>query len=205
MYIPGFNSMERPEMIDFIKKYYFGTIVTCNDDNIPLATNLPFFIDYSNDVVTIQGHFSKANEQWKFVQQKKSLVLFNGPHAYISPANYVTQNTVPTWNYITVHAYGNCSLVTDEEGVFKHLHSLIGITEPGYYESWEKMPVEIKKKMMAGISVFEMKVDDLLGKKKLSQNKKVEERENIINSLMGSINTNDIDTAQYMKKDLDLL
>ena len=106
MYTPQhFKLQDYPEIVSFAKKYSFATIVTVKD-NFQTATYLPFILQEINNVLYLVSHFARANDQWKELQTNKVLVLFSGPHAYISPKNYDTELNVPTWNYISVQMYG---------------------------------------------------------------------------------------------------
>jgi transcriptional regulator len=128
------------------------------------------------------------------------LVIFTEPHAYISPSHYETEIVVPTWNYIAIHAYGVATLLESVEQKAELLKHTIEAFEPGYYQQWQKLPDDYKSRMMNGIVAFEIEVTDLQAKKKLSQNRTKTERENIINSLGQSVDSNIRDIADYMSK-----
>src|ERR1035441_6463095 len=105
MYIPSSNLMsDKAEIIEFMKRYSFATIITSKNDN-PIATHLPFTITLIEDKVILTSHFANDNEQWKDIEECNILVIFSEPHAYISPSNYDKEQNVPTWNYLTVHCY----------------------------------------------------------------------------------------------------
>src|SRR5581483_3528825 len=111
MYILPFNEFpDRKEVIAFMQRYSFATIVTMLDDK-PFATHLPFLVKEENEKLFLYSHFAKANPQTKEIFDKQSLVIFTEPHAYISPTNYETEKVVPTWNYIAVHAYGKARIL----------------------------------------------------------------------------------------------
>lgn len=200
MYIPSFNSFtDRKEIIAFMQRYSFASIITVMDD-VPFATHLPFLVREENDKLILRSHFAKANPQSKQVFGKTSLVIFTEPHAYISPSNYETETSVPTWNYIAVHAYGKAIILEDVEQKAELLKHTIEAFEPAYYQQWKGLPDDYKLKMMNGIVAFEMEVTDLQAKKKLSQNRTETEKQNIIDSLGKSVDTNEREIAEYMKK-----
>src|ERR1700733_5703276 len=115
MYIPSFNKFEdRQQVIAFMQRYSFATIVSVKD-NIPVATHLPFLVKVEDDKVILRAHFAKANPQAKDSIGQQVLVIFAEPHAYISPKNYEKAENVPTWNYLAVHAYGQCTLLDGDE------------------------------------------------------------------------------------------
>ena len=100
------------------------------------------------------------------------LVIFTGPHAYVSPAWYATTPAVPTWNYTAVHAYGRPRLVSDPEQFAAMLHDLVEFYESPRQDRWsEEMPVGFRDRLMRGIVGVEIEITRLEGKFKLSQNR----------------------------------
>jgi len=200
MYIPSFNSFtDRQEIISFMQRYSFASIVTVIDD-IPVATHLPFLVKEENDKLILRSHFAKANPQANQVFDKTSLVIFTEPHAYISPSNYQKETNVPTWNYIAVHAYGQAALIESMDQKAELLKHTIETFEAAYFKQWESLPDDYRTRMMNGIVAFDIEVTDLQAKKKLSQNRTETEKENIIHSLEKSADTNEREIAEYMKK-----
>jgi len=198
MYIPSFNKFEDlQQVIGFMQRYSFATIVTVKN-GIPVATHLPFIIKRQDDKIILSSHFAKANPQSSGINNSSALVIFTEPHAYISPKNYEKEANVPTWNYLAVHAYGTCTLLDGEEKKGALLKEMIACYEQDYQQQWDSLPADYKSRMMNGIVAFEMIVDDLQAKKKLSQNRTNKERENIIQELSRAKNTNEKDIADYM-------
>lgn len=181
-----------------MQRYSFATIVTVKDDN-PVATHLPFVVKQMGGSVILRAHFARANPQATDSARKKVLVIFSGPHAYISPKNYESAENVPTWNYIAVHAYGTCNLIDNEEDTLQLLKETISSYEADYLQQWDKLSPEFRQKMMKGISAFEVKVDDLQAKKKLSQNRSEQEFDNIIAGLSHSAISAERDIAACMQ------
>jgi transcriptional regulator len=199
MYIPRLNLMaDKAEAVEFMQRFSFATIITAKD-SMPVATHLPFLVTIKNDQVVLTSHFAKANEQWKDIEDNKILVIFSEPHAYISPKHYDTSLNVPTWNYISVHAYGAGKLITETENVIDILEKTIDNYEAAYRLQWNGLPLDYKLKLSKGIVAFEVNVTDLQGKKKLSQNKSEKEKERIITALSKSKDTNEQLIADYMK------
>jgi transcriptional regulator len=199
MYTPSFNSFtDTQEIIAFMQRYSFATIVT-NVNDLPEATHLPFVIKEEDSKLFLWSHFAKANPQSKHIFDKTSLVIFTEPHAYISPSNYEKETNVPTWNYIAVHAYGMAGPLDNTDQKAELLKNTIESFEPAYYQQWQSLPDEYRLRMMNGIVAFRIEVTDLQAKKKLSQNRSELERENIINSLGKSSDTNAREIAAYMR------
>jgi len=200
MYVLPINAFpDKQEIIAFMRRYSFATIVTMVNDK-PFATHLPFLVKEENEKLFLHSHFAKANPQTKEIFDKQSLVIFTEPHAYISPSNYETEKVVPTWNYIAVHAYGIAAPLESMEQKAELLKHTINTYEASYFQQWESLPDDYKSRMMNGITAFEIEVTDLQAKKKLSQNRTDKEIENVIHSLEKSDDANAREIAEYMKQ-----
>lgn len=200
MYIPSFNQFQdKSEAIDFMQRYSFATIVTVKD-GAPTATHLPFLVKEKNGQLTLMSHFAKANLQAADSINERVLVIFTQPHAYISPKNYEKPESVPTWNYLAVHAYGKCVLLDGEAKKTELLKATIQFYEADYLKQWNTLPEAFKTNMMKGIVAFEIIVDDLQAKKKLSQNRTQKEIDNIISDLKDAENIVEKDIADYMSR-----
>lgn len=199
MYVPqSFRFQDNKEMIDFMKQYSFATIVTMGD-TVPLASHLPFFISEDAGRLLLTAHFAAVNPQTRYIEANTSLVIFTEPHAYISPTHYDKRESVPTWDYISVHAYGKAKILADEASKLRVLEQMITFYEREYLEQWQGLPEKYRTGMMGGIVAFELEVRDLQGQKKLSQNKTDAERERIVRQLEKSDNTLEKDLANYIK------
>ncbi|RKR82773.1 PaiB family negative transcriptional regulator [Mucilaginibacter gracilis] len=199
MYIPKhFANNDTGEIVAFMQKYSFGSIVT-SANNLPVATHLPFIIEQRDGDIYILSHFAKANPQANRLDNTV-LVIFTEPHAYISPKHYQKEQSVPTWNYIAVHAYGEATIIADTEGMLQLMEKSITFYDTAYLAQWNGLPDEFKLRMLNGIIAFEIKVTDLQAKNKLSQNRSEVERKNIITEFEASADNNEVMIAQYMKK-----
>lgn len=199
MYIPnGFRFENEEEKIAFMKQYSFATMIT-NKDNVPIATQLPFLVEEISGKLVLSSHFALANEQAKVITENISLVIFTEPHAYISPKHYDKWESVPTWDYIAVHAYGKAKVLEDETSKLKVLERMIHFYEKDYLQQWDTLTDKFKTGMMRGIVAFELEVSDLQGQKKLSQNKTGVERDRIIEQLESGNNTVEKDLANYIR------
>jgi transcriptional regulator len=206
MYIPKHNQIEdRATLISFMQTYSFGILIT-SENNIPIATHLPFIIEERKEELFIVSHFAKANPQWKNLSNHSILTIFSGPHAYISPSHYEKLENVPTWNYTAVHTYGTASLLVEQSQKAALLERTIQQYEPAYLKQWQSLADSNKyqEKMMNGIVAFEIKVNKLEGKFKLSQNRSVSEQKNIIDSFLKSNNTIENELGDFMKKNSNL-
>jgi transcriptional regulator len=146
----------------------------------------------------LKSHFAKVNPQATDSIDTRVLVIFTEPHAYISPKHYEKIENVPTWNYLAVHVYGKYTLLEGEEKKAALLKDTINYYEADYLKQWDNLPDTFKHNMMKGITAFEIVVDELQAKSKLSQNKTQKEIDSIIKELGDSENTNEKDIAEYM-------
>jgi transcriptional regulator len=198
MYIPkNFLVTNQQEAISFMQRYSFATLITVNN-NIPTATHLPFLVTQKGDQIILGSHFAKANPQSAEIVNGSPLVIFTEPHAYISPKHYEQANSVPTWNYIAIHAYGKAVLIESMEKKIELVEQTIQFYEADYLKQWAVLPEDYKLKMINGIVGFEITVYDLQASKKLSQNKTEKERENIIAELSNKPDSTERDIAAYM-------
>lgn len=187
MYVPPhFSFTERAEIVAFMRRFNFAAIVS-QVEGLPFATHLPFVVEENEDgQVRLLAHFAKANPQWKSLEGQMALVIFSEPHAYVSPSLYSKEQNVPTWNYVAAHAYGQAKLITDEAATFRLLEKQMQTFEGGYLEQWARLPQDYKNAMVKGIAAFEMPVEKLEAKWKLSQNKPERDRENVMAHLLQS-------------------
>lgn len=147
---------------------------------------------------------SRANDQWRsFSENNEVLVIFQGPHAYISPSSYEKQQNVPTWNYIAAHAYGKVTVINEESEVKELLEEMINSYESSYFSQWRSLSHEYVTNMIKGIVAFKVEVTKLEGKYKLSQNKTINEQHNIIRKLQQSDDPLAKGVAALMQEKLD--
>ena len=184
MYSPKFNQVtDRSILIEAMQTYSFAILFGPQSDSgsagILAATHLPLVVKDEGEHGLIEGHFARANRHWQSLAGRETLVVFPGPHSYISPTLYVEPLSVPTWNYIAVHAYGTLTLVEDEPGKEALLNGLIQIHEPAYAEKWRAMPEGFRRTMLAGIVGFRIPIARIEGKFKISQNRNQAERRNV--------------------------
>jgi transcriptional regulator len=199
MYTPKhFEMTDGTEVLTFMQQYSFATIVSIQN-NLPVATHLPFVIKEDEQQITLLSHFAKANGQIAGIAGQEVLVIFAEPHAYISPSNYEKQQNVPTWNYVAVHAYGEIKIITDDNKAMLLLEDMINTFEEGYLKQWQSLDQSYRQKMLKGITAFEIAVNKIEGKKKLSQNRSELERESIISNLNKSLHTSEKTIAAYME------
>lgn len=180
-----YQENDKERLLEFMRRFSFAVVVSVSEGR-PVATHLPLTVKVEGDLVRLRGHFAKANPQWRDIEGSEVLAVFNGPHAYVSPRHYDAFESVPTWNYLAVHAYGEARVSRDPAANEELLYELIGANEPGYRDRWEQLPERYREGMLRGIVGFELRVTRLEGKAKLSQNKTEEERRRIAEALASS-------------------
>ena len=184
MYTPKFNQVfDRAVLIEAMRAWpfaiLFGTQVADSPGVPPQATHLPLVVKDEGEHGLIEGHFAKANPHWKPLAGNETLVVFSGPHSYVSPTLYAEELSVPTWNYIAVHAYGVLEPVEDDDGKAALLEGLIEANEPAYAHQWRQLPEGFRRTMLAGIVGFRIPITRIEGKFKLSQNRPEVDRRNV--------------------------
>jgi len=200
MYIPPyFEEKDRNALLAFMRQHNFAALI-CAADGYPMATHLPFLVEERDEKIFLVAHMAKANPQWQHFANADLLVIFQGPHAYISPSNYEKKQNVPTWNYIAVHAYGKARLIDDANGMMQLMERSINTFEQGFMPQWKELSPDYINNMMKAIVAFEIEVTKLEGKFKLSQNKTSLEQHNIINTLGHSDDPIQKEIAAEMKK-----
>jgi transcriptional regulator len=188
MYVPKLFAVEDlVQLQDFMDEFNFATIVTQRDGEMT-ASHLPFVLDRSVEPYgVLRAHVAIGNPQLEdFRSGSQALVIFQGPHSYISPSWYVKAENVPTWNYMVVHAYG-VPKVMDRASMIALLKDLVGKHEKGFERPWNFDPNDaFMQKQMPGIAGFEIKIEKLQGKFKLNQNRTAADRAGVIEALSAS-------------------
>jgi len=185
MYVPSsFAETDLATLHTFIEQNSFGIVVS-QVEGVPFATHLPFLLDRnSGPQGTLIGHMARANPHWQELETQTALIVFSGPHAYISPTWYEAENVVPTWNYTAVHAYGRVRLIHDNDALLKIVQDSIAIYEKTMPSPWSLDHSEqFVDRLLKQIVGFRIEVDKLEGKFKLNQNHPVERREKVIRAL----------------------
>ena len=191
MYIPRANEEKRISVMQALMvSQPLGTLVTLGASGL-FASHIPMVLeDDGSQFGTLRCHISRANAQWRdFTPTVDALAIFAGHQHYISPNWYPEikehGKEVPTWNYVVVHAYGPLKVIQDEQWLLAHVKSLTNIHEAASPVPWkvEDAPAEFIASMLKGIVGFELNIQRLEGKWKVSQNRTEREREGVIEGL----------------------
>jgi len=184
MYTPRFNKVDdRALLIEAMRSYsfaiLFGPLNEPTASSPQAATHLPLIVRDEGEQGVLEGHFAKANPHWQSLANREALVVFPGPHTYVSPTLYAEQLSVPTWNYIAIHVHGTLSVIDGDAEKESLLAGLIEANEPAYAEQWRGLPSGFRRTMLAGIVGFRIPISRIEGKFKLSQNRPESDRRNI--------------------------
>ena len=196
MYIPAsFSERDAATLYAFMRVHNFAALVTASETL--MATHVPFLIDAERGV--LRAHLARANPQWKHFDGREALVIFQGPHAYISPTWYQAHPSVPTWNYTAVHVYGAPRIVADDALLRQMLRELVEQHERGRNPEWKmELPEDYLRGMLKAVVGFELPVARIEGKYKLSQNRSDTDVDGVIAALAGSLAAADREVGALM-------
>lgn len=208
MYIP--KQFEEPRievMHDLMREHPLATLVTLSSGGLN-ANHIPFLLSTEPAPYgTLQGHVARANPVWTdFKKDVEVLAIFHGPQAYITPSWYATRRetgkVVPTWNYITVHAYGSLRVVDDPAWLRSQLAVLTSHNEAAFAEPWNitDAPQDLTDKLIGAIVGIEIVITRLLGKWKVSQNQPARNRASVIAGLEAAGTDQALDMAEAIAK-----
>lgn len=202
MYIPEhFVMKDETAVYNVIQENSFATLFSIHQ-GIPVATHLPLTLNKDN--TCLYGHFARPNPQWKDIQNQKVLAVFHGPHCYISPSWYETKKAVPTWNYVTVHVYGEVELLEDEQELMSSLNDMVLKYEaPDSSYRLQDVDAGFLSGMNKGVQGFKIKIDKMEGKAKLSQNHSSHRQELVVKQLEQIPFTNEQQIAALMKSNFE--
>lgn len=205
MYIPAqFRETRLDVLHGIIRDNSFGTLVSLLHGQL-FATHLPFLLEAERGPYgTLVGHMARANPHWQgFEPGAESLVIFQGPHAYVSPRWYRSELNVPTWNYVAVHAHGTASRMDDPARVRHLLDATVETFESGLSgEAWNttRVPDTYIDNLARGIVAFEIPISSLEGKRKLSQNRQPEDVAGAIEGLRQQTDPVQLAVAELMRE-----
>lgn len=188
---PAFLEDRIDVMHGLIRHHPFGTLVTHGTSGLN-ATQIPFFIvSGRGDFGTLRGHLSKGNPHWKEIETcLECLVIFQGPHGYVTPSWYpskaTTHEVVPTWNYATVHAWGRPVMTQDAPTKHDLVSRLTDHMESHRADRWQvsDAPDAFIEKQLNGIVGLEIAVTRMEGKWKMSQNRNPDDRAGVLSGLV---------------------
>jgi transcriptional regulator len=205
MYIPSaFEVTDLNKIGEIISSNSFATLISKDSDSL-FASHLPFlYLPEQGAKGKLISHMAKANRHWELFNEKQEvLIIFNGPHAYISPTWYVTDVAVPTWNYATVHVYGIPRIMETDAELNDVLNKTVEKHESGLSDPWiPNLPDELKAKLHQAIVGFEIEITRIEAKFKLGQNRSKEDQERMLLTLQNSGDQESVRLAKLMESEL---
>ncbi len=204
MYIPKHFEGDEATGREIIQTHGWALLITSDETGAPVCTHMALV--WENDGSphgSLLGHLARANDHWKLSSRPaNSLALFWGPHAYVSPTWYTPGAKVPTWNYVTVHAYGRPEIVEATPSVLMVLTKLAAVYEGSGTDAWGlgRLPPGNAAEQTKSIVAFRMKLERVETKIKLSQNRELEDRQRVIAKLEASDGQDAQAMAKWMKR-----
>ena len=183
MYSPAYNRVEnRAEVLEFMRANNFPLLVTGTGGALH-GSHLPVMVQERDGKLVLDMHMARNNTQWQEFFDEEAMVVFSGPHAYVSPRWYEEQERVPTWNYAAVHAYGIPKVVPEREKKYQSQRRLVAAMDPQWLAKFDALSPKYVDMMLEGIVNFEIEVTRLETRWKLSQNRSRREQELIAAAL----------------------
>ena len=201
VYIPAsFAETDTTRLHEFIRRNSFAILTSHGHDGL-IGSHLPVLLDAeAGPLGHLLGHMARANPQWRDIRGEV-LAIFSGPHAYVSPSWYEEAGTVPTWNYVAVHAYGRIHVVEDRDGLLDILRRSVSTYEGHRPEPWAfDESAHHVETMLKAIVGFRVEITRLEGKWKLGQNHSEERRSRVIRSLEAEPAEDSRDIAGLMRE-----
>ncbi|MEM7429602.1 MAG: FMN-binding negative transcriptional regulator [Pseudomonadota bacterium] len=191
MYQPEpFAESDLSKLHGLIRAHPLATLVTLNEGGLQ-ASHVPMVLAAEEGPAgTLRGHLARPNPQWRSpASELEALCIFSGPDAYISPSWYETKKetakVVPTWNYVTVHAYGPLTVTQDRDWLLQNVSELTDQQERDRPERWQvsDAPERFTETMLRGIVGIEIPITRIEGKWKASQNRPEADRDGVVRGL----------------------
>lgn len=209
MYNPAsFQVADLPLIYDFVARHGFAVLTTVGPDGAPVASHLPLHLrrTSSGDVAepaVLVGHMARNNPQWRNAAGQQTLVVFSGPHCYVSPTWYAEPNTVPTWNYIAVHARGRIEITEDADELRRILADSVSLYESPLPTPWQFDPTSpLSESLVKQIVGFRITVEQWEGKWKLNQNQSLVRRRRVVAALEARTDHDSQAVAAEMRRTL---
>jgi len=202
MYSPSYNRLEdRAELLEFMRANSFALLVTGTGGALQ-ASHLPVMVKERDGKLSLDMHMARNNPQWQEFFDDEVMVVFSGPHAYVSPRWYEEQERVPTWNYAAVHAYGIPRVIDESKLKHENQRRLVAVLDPQWLPRFDALRPEYVERMLAGIVNFEIAITRLETRWKLSQNRSRREQELIAAELEKSPDSAERALAELTRKHL---
>ena len=204
LYRPAaFASDDEATIARLFDEHPFATLITPGPDE-PQVSHLPLLRRREpGPHGSLIGHMARANPHWNHFESGASLAIFHGPHAYVSPSWYVQPAIqVPTWNYAVVHVRGRARIVADRAATLATLQHMVARFEGGRAAPWRLQLEGARLDAMVGaIVAFEIEIERIDAKFKLSQNRDEVDRRRVAAALRTEAYADATATADWMDRE----
>jgi transcriptional regulator len=181
---PHFAVGQRDFALELMRRHPLATIVSAAASGEPMVSHAPLVPDVRGEDLALHGHLAKPNPHWKqWTDGDRVLAIFHGGDAYVSPSRYEVEQAVPTWNYVVVHAACAVTLWHDADAKERVLKALIDAHDVPYRRRWDELDIEWREQMKGGIVAFDLAVERLDVKFKLSQNRSLADRAGVLQAM----------------------
>lgn len=195
MYTPHDNAVGRADVVRAMRDDPFAVLVTTTAEDT-YVTHLPVMTDEVDGTIVLTAHLARANPHADVLEQGRSVMIFSGPHAFVSAALYEGSDErhddgtgfreVPTWNYVAVHIHGTVTIIHDATAVHAMLDRLMATFDPAYTDGWAKIDHTYVSNLQRGIVAFTMRAHRVHARAKVSQNRSAEDQRRVHAMLSGS-------------------
>lgn len=184
--LPYFKENNQQVVLEFIHQHPFAFICGCDENNKPVATQIPVFIEERGGKLFLLGHMMQQTDHHKMFEKNPNvLCVFTGHHSYVSATWYSNPNQASTWNYMSVHVKGQLKFL-DEQALIEVLRKTSLHFENGNKHSstaYDNLPEDYRNRLIKAIVAFEVEVESVDNVFKLSQNRDKESYQHIIEKL----------------------
>ena len=184
--LPYFKEEDKEVVLEFMREHPFVFLTGVNEENKPVATQVPVFIDEKDGKLFLTGHIMRNNDHHKaFEKNPNVLAVFTGPHVYVSGTWYSNPQQASTWNYMSVHAKGTIRFGNEEDliAILKRLTLHYENNNTASTTIFDNLPSEYTGPLMKAIVAFEVEITSVENVFKLSQNRDEKSFHNIMSKL----------------------
>jgi transcriptional regulator len=200
--LPYFKENDKETILAFMRQHPFIFLSGVDENNKPVASQVPVFIDEKNGKLYLTGHIMKNTDHHKaFEKNSNVLAVFTSPHTYVSATWYDDPHQASTWNYMSVHAKGAIRFGNQDDlvAILKRLTLYYENNNTASTTVFDNLPSEYTDRLMKAIVAFEVEVSSIENVFKLSQNRNEKSYQNIIEKLKGQ-NSDGKFIAEEMEK-----
>ena len=205
--LPYFKENDKETVLEFMRQHPFIFLAGVDDDNKPLATQVPVFIDEKEKKLFLTGHIMRNTDHHKAFQKNSNvLAVFTGPHVYVSATWYDDPHQASTWNYMSVHAKGIIRFGDHDDlvAILKRLTLFYEKNNTASTTIFDNLPSEYTERLMKAIVAFQVEILSIDNVFKLSQNRNEKSFRNIIGKLQGQGSDGEFIAGEMKKRQQQL-